>query len=260
MLRFYAISVLVASLALILAASCFASGASTAQKPTPDQALEMLKKGNERFVSGKSVHPHTDSARLKQAETENQGDHAFATVLGCSDSRVPTERIFDAGIMDIFSIRIAGNVCNVDEIGSVEYGVAHVHTPVVCILGHTQCGAVTAVTQAVQGKDVPLERNIPHLIHGIEPAVKRAMVENPGVLGSKIVPYAIEMNVWQAVEDLFMKSPVTRNLVHEGKIKVVGAIYDVGTGKVNWLPESEVASILARVEKNPDRALNPMAE
>jgi carbonic anhydrase len=247
-------------MAVLVAAPCFASGPSTAHKPTPDQAIEMLKKGNERFVAGKSVHPHTDFARLKQAATEDQGDHAYATIVACSDSRVPTERIFDAGIMDIFSIRIAGNVCNVDEIGSVEYGVAHVHTPVVCVLGHTQCGAVTAVTKAVQGKNVPLERNIPHLIDGIRPAVKKAMVANPGVRGAKIVPFAIEQNVWQAIEDLFMKSPVTRNMVKEGKVKVVAAIYHVGTGKIDWLPESQIASILGKVEKHPDRAKNPMAE
>ncbi len=260
MQRIFVGTIFVMSLLVLVAAPCFASGPSTAHKPTPDQAIEMLKKGNERFVTGKSVHPHTDTARLKQAATENQGDHAYATIIACSDSRVPTERIFDAGIMDIFSIRIAGNVCDVDEIGSIEYGVAHVHTPVVLVLGHTQCGAVTAVTKAIQGMGSPLERNIPPLVDNIEPAVKKAMVANPGVLGAKIIPHAIEYNVWQAIEDLFMKSPVTRNLVKEGKVKVVAAVYDVGTGKVNWLPESKVVSILEKVEKNPDRAKNPMAE
>ncbi len=260
MSQLFAGMLFVISLAMFVGIPCFASVTSTAQKPTPDQAIEMLKKGNERFVTGKTEHPHTDLARLKQAAAENQGDHAYATIIACSDSRVPVERIFDAGVMDIFSIRIAGNVCNVDEIGSVEYGVAHVHTPVVLVLGHTQCGAVTAVTKAIQGKGGPLERNIPHLINNIRPAVKKAIVANPGVRGAKIVPHAIVENIWQAIKDLFMESPVTRNLVKEGKIKVVAAVYDVGTGKVNWLPESKVASILEKVEKNPERAMNPMAE
>jgi len=88
-------------------------------------------------VEGKSNYPHTDAARLIQAGKENQGDHAYATVITCSDSRVPVEHIFDAGIMDIFVIRVAGNVCDVDEIGSIEYGLAHVHTPVLVVLGHT---------------------------------------------------------------------------------------------------------------------------
>ncbi|MFH1116730.1 MAG: carbonic anhydrase [Pseudomonadota bacterium] len=253
------IGLAIVATALFAGVSCFASATITAHKPTPDQAIEMLKKGNERFVTGKSVHPNTGPARLKQAATEDQGNHAYATIIACSDSRVPVERIFDAGVMDIFSIRIAGNVCNVDEIGSIEYGVAHVHTPVVLVLGHTQCGAVTAVTKALQGKEVRLERNIPHLIDGIRPAVKKAMVENPGVRGAKLVPHAIEQNIRQAVENLFMESPVTRNLVKDGKVKVVAAMYDVGTGKVNWLPESIVGSILEKVENHPQRAMNPMA-
>ena len=87
--------------------------------------------------------------RLIQAGKESQGDHAYATVITCSDSRVPVERVFDAGVMDIFVIRVAGNVCDVDEVGSIEYGLAHVHTPVLVVLGHTQCGAVTAVTKKV---------------------------------------------------------------------------------------------------------------
>lgn len=249
------------SLIFLLLASLSATAAkSTAKKPSPDQALAMLKEGNVRFAAGTSLHPHADAARLKQAGTENQGDHAYATVIACSDSRVPVEQIFDAGIMDIFVIRIAGNVCNVDEIGSIEYGIAHVHTPVVVVMGHTQCGAVTAVTEALQGAKHPLERNIPALIAGIKPAVKEAMKKHPEVTGKALIPYAIEENVWQGIDDLFMKSPVTRNLVKEGKVKVVGAMYDVSAGQVTWLPDAKVAAILAKVEKDPKRAKNPMAE
>jgi carbonic anhydrase len=230
-----------------------------AKKPSPDSAIAMLKDGNKRFVEGKSKHPHTDAARLKQAGTENQGDHAYATVITCSDSRVPVELVFDAGIMDIFVIRVAGNVCDVDECGSIEYGLAHVHTPVLVVLGHSQCGAVTAVTHAVHGTGHALERNIPPLVDNIEPAVRRAMADHPDIHGDKIVPYAIEENVWQSIEDLFMASPASRNLVKSGKVKVIGAIYDVGTGKVAWLPEAKVKEILTKVETDPKRALNPMA-
>lgn len=230
-----------------------------AKKPSPGSAIAILKDGNKRFVEGKLKHPHTDAARLKQAGTENQGDHAYATVITCSDSRVPVEMVFDAGIMDIFVIRIAGNVCDVDECGSIEYGLAHVHTPVLVVLGHSQCGAVTAVTHAVQGTGHALERNIPPLVDNIEPAVRRAMADHPDIHGDKIVPYAIEENVWQSIEDLFMASPASRNLVKSGKAKVVGAIYDVGTGRVAWLPEAKVKEILTKVETDPKRALNPMA-
>ena len=232
---------------------------AAAKKPTPDQTIALLKEGNQRFVEGKSKHPHSDAARLKQAGSENQGDHAYATVITCSDSRVPVEIIFDAGVMDIFVIRVAGNVCDVDECGSIEYGLAHVHTPVLVVLGHTQCGAVTAVTHAVHGKGHALERNIPPLVDNIEPAVRRAMAQHPDIHDDKIIPYAIEQNVWQGIEDLFMASPATRNLVKEGTAKVVGAIYDVGTGKVAWLPEAKVKEILKKVEANPKRAMEPMA-
>ncbi|MBN1931533.1 MAG: carbonic anhydrase [Desulfobacterales bacterium] len=230
-----------------------------AEKPSPDEAINMLKAGNQRFVEGKSEYPHTNAARLEQAGKENQGDHAYATVITCSDSRVPVELIFDAGIMDIFVIRVAGNVCDVDEIGSIEYGLAHVNTPVLVILGHTQCGAVTAVTHAVHGTGHALERNIPPLVDNIEPAVKRAMAAHPDIHGDEIIPYAIEENVWKGIEDLFMNSPASRNIVNDGKAKVVGAIYDVSTGKVSWLPEEKSIEILKKVEANPLRAMEAMA-
>ncbi len=229
-------------------------------KPNAEEALDLLKKGNERFVSGNSIHPNTSSERLIQAGKEDQGDYAFATVITCSDSRVPVELLFDTGVMDTFVIRVAGNVVDVDEAGSIEYGLAHVKTPVLVVLGHKQCGAVTAVTHAVQGTGHPLERNIPQLVDNIEPAVKSAMAANPSLHGEEVIPAAIEENVWQGIEDLFMISPATRNLVKSGAAVVIGAIYDVGTGKVDWLPEAKVGAILARVEANPARAMNPMAE
>lgn len=245
----------------LLAATAFqvsASG-STAHKPTPDEAIKMLQEGNVRFVANKSIHPHSDTQRLIQAGKENQGDHAYATIISCSDSRVPVERIFDAGVMDIFIIRVAGNVVDVDEAGSIEYGLAHVNTPVLVVLGHTQCGAVTAVTSEVQGHGHPLERNIPPLVDNIIPAVKRAMAAHPEVHGKDIVPYGIEENIWQGIEDLFMTSPASREMVKSGKAKVVGAMYDVSTGKVDWLPEAKVTEILNKVEGNPNRAMEAMA-
>ncbi len=241
----------------VLPAYAFAK--SAAKKPSPGEAIELLKKGNARFVAGNSIHPHTGFARLEKAGKENQGDHAFATVVTCSDSRVPVELLFDAGVMDIFVIRVAGNVMKVDEIGSTEYGLAHVNTPVLVILGHTQCGAVTAVTQAVLGHGHALERNIPPLVAPIIPAVETAMKMNPAAKGDAIVPFAIEQNVWQGIENLFMESPASRALVKNGKAKVIGAIYDVGTGKVQWLPESKTKEILKKVEADPKRAMNAMA-
>jgi carbonic anhydrase len=162
-------------------------------------------------------------------------------------------------VMDVFTIRVAGNVCDTDEIGSIEYGLAHVHTPVFVMLGHTQCGAVTAVTHALQGGGKPLERNIPLLVDNIIPAVKKAMAAHADLRDDAVIPHAIQENVWQGIEDLFMKSPATRNLFKAGTVKVVGAIYDVASGKVNWLPAERVDEILKRVEASHDKETDVFA-
>ena len=222
-------------------------------KPSPDEAIKLLQQGNKRFVTGESRHPHTDSARIIQAGREDQGDHAYATVITCSDSRVPVELIFDAGIMDIFVVRVAGNVVDVDEAGSIEYGLSHVNTPVLVVLGHTQCGAVTAVTAAMTGHGHPLECNIPPLVDNIQPAVQKTLDHYPGAPTRDIIRFAIEENVWQGIRELFMRSPSTRDLVKNGQAKVVGAIYNVGTGKVKWLPEDKTFSILRDVEQDPEK-------
>ncbi len=251
---------LIVSVAIVVFGMCgTAFGASETSKPSPESVVQMLKDGNARFATGKSLHEHTDISRLKQAGSENQGAHAYATVLTCSDSRVPVERIFDAGIMDIFVVRVAGNVVKTDEAGSIEYGLAHVNTPVLVVLGHTQCGAVKAVTDAVQGHGHELERNIPPLVAPIIPAVERAMRLHPDVSGAEVVRHAIEENVWQGIEDLFMQSPAVREMVGKGQVVVVGAIYDVGVGTIEWLPVATVGRILSAVEQNPERAINVMA-
>jgi carbonic anhydrase len=231
-----------------------------AGKPSPDQVLQMLKDGNTRYVAGKSLGDHRDPARMALAGESDQGKYAYCTVLSCSDSRVPAELIFDAGIMDIFVVRVAGNVAKTDEIGSIEYGLAHVHTPLMVVMGHTGCGAVNAVIDEVEGHGHDLERNIPPLVAPIVPAVKRAQSKHPEKKGKELAPLAIEENVWQGVSNLFMASPATRNLVKENKVKVVGAIYDMGSGKVTFLPEAKVAHILARVEESPKKATNVMYE
>lgn len=236
------------------------SGEQKKQKPSPDEALQMLKDGNERFLNEKSEHPHLDKDRMIQASMEDQGDYAYATVISCSDSTVPVEAIFDAGIMDLFVIRVAGNVCDTDEVGSIEYGLAHVRTPVVVVLGHTQCGAVTAVTRAITGHGHTMERNIPPLVDNIGPAVRKAMEKYPQAKGDEIIPLAIEENVWTSIRDLFMKSPATRDLVKAGTAKVVGAIYDVSDGRVYWLEDDTVDNILQEVEADPDRAMEAMAD
>ena len=116
------------------------------------------------------------------------------------------------------------------------------------------------MTHAVQGRGQRLERNIPPLVAPIGPAINRAIADHPEAHGDDLIPHAIEANVWQAIEDLFMRSPASRDLVNAGKAKVVGAIYDVGTGKVAWLDQAEVGRILRRVETSPDRETEAFAE
>ncbi|MCJ7553929.1 MAG: carbonic anhydrase [Ignavibacteriaceae bacterium] len=253
------ILILIVLLSLTYLQPSFA-GDDKKEKPSLDQIIQMLKEGNERFSSGKSTFPNSDAVRLQLAGKEDQGNYAYATILSCSDSRVPVEIIFDAGVMDLFVVRVAGNVADTDEIGTIEYGLAHVNTPVLVVLGHTKCGAVTAVTQVVNGEHHKLEYNIPPLVDNIIPAVKKTMEKHKDIHGYDIVPFAIEENVWQSIEDLFMHSASTRRLVASGKVMVVGAIYDISTGKINWLPIEKTNEILEMVEASPNKITQEFAE
>jgi len=219
------------SLIITLTASAFAA------PPTPsDNALTALKDGNARFIAGKPAHPHSGMDRV--AET-GAGQKPIVTILGCSDSRVALERIFDQGIGDIFVVRVAGNVSDTDEIGSAEYGTGHLNTPLMVVLGHTKCGAVTAVATGAQ-----VHGSIPGLVDNIIPAVEAAKKKHPGVTGKDLVPFAIDENVFQSMADTLTGSEEIRGLIKEGKLQVVGAVYDLDTGKVNWLGQHPEQSAL----------------
>ena len=218
--------------------------ASTESSPiTSEQALQKLVEGNTRFVEDKCTYSNVSAER--RADTAKNGQHPFASVVSCSDSRVPVELLLDQGIGDIFVIRVAGNVCNVDETGSVEYGVDHLGTPVLVVLGHTKCGAVTAVSDGAK-----LHGNIPALVHGIIPAVKTAKKSHPDAKGNALVAAAIEANVWQSIQDLLKKSPVVLKRVQDGKLKIVGAVYNLEDGHVNWLGEHPEQACLLGTKGN----------
>lgn len=204
----------------------YASGGESAV--TPDHALKNLKEGNERFVSGKSQNPRRDAKR--RAETVSGGQHPFAIILSCADSREPVELLFDQGIGDLFVVRVAGNVADVDELGTMEYGADHLGSPLIVVLGHTKCGAVTAV---VKGEHV--HGNIPQLVDNIIPAAKK--VKDKGVTGDAAIPEAIKANVMQSIEDTFMNSEILRGRVAAGKLKIVGGVYDLEKGAIEWLGE-----------------------
>lgn len=225
-------------MAILLAAANLCVASDTGPGVTPEQAIQRLQEGNSRFQAAKSVHPHIDASTLHKTAAE--GQHPFATVLTCSDSRVPVELVFDYGVGDIFVVRVAGNVCGVHEAGAIEYGVDHLKTPVLVVLGHSGCGAVTAVAT-----DAKLHGNIPALVRSIRPAVEDAKKDHPDLHGKELVPAATQCNVWHAIADLFAQSPMTRELVAEGKLKVVGAIYQLDNGKIEWLgPHPEQARLL----------------
>jgi carbonic anhydrase len=205
----------------------FAHAAGAEPAITADEAVAKLKEGNSRFVGGMRTFAHLDSQRLKEIVA---GQTPFVTLLSCSDSRVAPEHLFDAGLGDLFVIRVAGNVADIDEIGTAEYGVGHLHTPLLVVLGHSSCGAVTAVCSGAK-----LSGSIPKLVDNIIPAVETVKKEHPDLKDKELIGEAIKMNVWQSISDLFTHSEEIRELVHEGKLKVIGALYKLEDGSVEWL-------------------------
>ncbi len=206
------------------------AGISHAPAPqlNPNQVLAKLLKGNERFVDGFSVYPHHDQAT--RTKTALEGQKPIVSILSCSDSRVPLEAIFDMGVGDLFVIRVAGNIADPSEIGSLEYGAGHLGTPLIMVLGHTKCGAVTAV---VNGDKVG--GNILSLIDNIQPAVQSAKTNFKNSTPDEILYQAIKANVWKSIEDILTRSSEIRKLVKEGRVKVVGGMYDIESGKVTSL-------------------------
>jgi len=203
-----------------------------------DEAARILKEGNGRYIDGKPRHPHQD--RERRALTAGQGQHPLAAVLTCSDSRVPPEIIFDQGIGDIFVVRVAGNVAAIDEIGSIEYAVDHLAAPLVMVLGHTQCGAVTAV---VDGDKLP--PNVAALVEPIKPAVEKAREDHPDAAKDVLLNAAIKDNIWQAIADMLGASPIIRDKIKDGRVRVVAALYEIDSGQVQWLgPHPEQDKLL----------------
>jgi carbonic anhydrase len=229
----------------LLAATPTVSGPASPE-PVPsissEAALARLREGNRRFRAGASEHPNIDQARL--IATAGKGQEPFATILGCSDSRVPCELVFDQGIGDLFVVRVAGNVCNADETGSIEYAIAHLGTSLVVVLGHEKCGAVSAVVDNAE-----LEGSIPQLVAGIHPAVTEAQRMHPGLNSDALVPFAVRNNVLQSISDLLGQSPTTRELVRGGRVAVVGAVYDLETGEVTWLGPHPRQSLLVKGDR-----------
>ena len=188
---------------------------------TPDQALQMLVTGNRRYVSGQAVHPNQSAERRLELIS---GQAPFAAVLTCADSRVPPEVFCDQGLGDLFVVRNAGNVVDDVVLGSLEYAVEHLGAPLVAVIGHTWCGAVTA---AVQGGHAP--GHIGSVIERLKPAVDDACAA-----AGNAVLNAVSANVRQAVAALQGCEPILGEAVRLGRLKVLGGVYILDTGELEF--------------------------
>ncbi|MGZ8159296.1 MAG: carbonic anhydrase [Methylobacter sp.] len=207
-----------------------ADSVSIEMEPYPRDAIEALarlKRGNQRFMDDKPRHVHEKSSwRSLLVDAQKP----FATVVGCSDSRVPPELIFDVGFGDLFTIRLAGNIIAEDVIGSLQYAVAHLHTPLVVILGHEGCGAVGATVE--ERLDKPKEpKHIESLINSIKPGLTKLNLKQDR---ESLQRAAVEANVRWSMQQLFAL-PEAKKALQEGYVTLMGAVYELNTGRVRFL-------------------------
>jgi carbonic anhydrase len=196
---------------------------------TPAGALTLLRSGNERFVANRQAQRDL----LEQVQATSTGQYPFATILSCIDSRVSAELVFDQGVGDIFSVRVAGNIVNDDLLGSMEFACKLAGTKLILVLGHTSCGAVKgACDDARMG-------NLTTLLSKIKPAVQAVITpENPEERTSQnlsFVDQVAETNVRLTIENVRKLSPVLRMMEEDGEILISGAMYDIASGKVRFL-------------------------
>jgi len=203
--------------------------AESQSKLSPKEAIQLLKEGNKRFVSRKM----RERDLMAQVEETSKGQFPFACIVGCIDSRVPATTVFDQGIGSLFIATVAGNIINEDILGSLEFGCAAAGSKAIVVLGHTSCGAVKGACDSVE------LGNLTSLLSKINASVKETVEPNdPTMRNSSNLLFVNEVaknNVLRSVENIRVKSNVLRRLEEEGKITIVGAMYDVGTGKVSFL-------------------------
>src|SRR2546421_12320585 len=213
----------------LLSANQFAQAADPAhpeqQAVAPAEAISKLKEGNGRYTSGNLQHPgQTAERRAELAKTQ----HPFATILSCSDSRVPPEIVFDQGLGDLFIVRVAGNVINDEGLGSVEYSVDHLGSRLILVLGHQNCGAVKAARETIAAKgNAP--GHIESLVTAIKPAVEATAKED--------LETTVKANVKNVVQALRSSTPILKAKVDSGEIQVIGGYYSLDTGAVTFLDE-----------------------
>ena len=199
---------------------------------TAQEALERLKVGNARFVKGEvSQQNHlTHQERALLAGEQNP----FAIVLGCSDSRVPAEMVFDQGLGDLFVIRVAGNVVAPSQVGSVEFAAERYDCAVVVVLGHSHCGAIQATIDTLMHPEQPASSNLMSIVNRVRPSVEMLMQTELKNDLKKLSTHAIRSNVFSSVNQLRHGSAVLESLIEKGKLIVVGAEYSLESGEVTF--------------------------
>jgi carbonic anhydrase len=221
----------------IALATLFALGmniAASGAAPTPAESVARLKAGNARFVANPSEALPVDA---NQRAALAKGQTPFATVVSCADSRVPPEIIFRAGLGELFVIRAAGHVADHSVLASVEYAAEHLHVPLVVVMGHEMCGAVRAALETPAGTS--LGPNLDYLVKAIRPAVARTAAQPSDVR----LRAAILENVEETINDLLTKSAILRHLSASGEVKLVGAYYELASGRVHF---SEIVHVPAK--------------
>lgn len=199
---------------------------------TPSKALELLKEGNQRFVSNLKINRNL----LQQANETSDGQHPFAVILSCIDSRTSAELIFDQGLGDIFSVRIAGNIINEDILGSMEFGCKVAGSKIIVVLGHTKCGAVKGACDHVE------MGNLTALLTKIRPAVddETQTKENRNSGNPDFVENVSVINVKRTVKSIMERSPILKEMIEKGEIGIVGGTHDITTGEVDFLADTMI--------------------
>ena len=193
---------------------------------TPAQAIEILKKGNERFMNNLKANRNL----LQQVNETSDGQHPFAVILSCIDSRTSAELIFDQGLGDIFSVRIAGNVLNEDILGSMEFACKVAGSKAVVVLGHTKCGAVKGACDDVK------MGNLTTLLEKLKPAIdaEKTVSSNRNASNSEFVEKVADLNVHLTMKEIRNRSQVLKEMADNNEIAIIGGMYDVETGKVDF--------------------------
>lgn len=198
---------------------------------TPIEAIEILKTGNERFVNNLKINRNL----LQQVNETSDGQHPFAVILSCIDSRTSAELIFDQGLGDIFSVRIAGNIQNVDILGSLEFSCKVAGAKAIVVLGHTKCGAVKGACDDVK------MGNLTALLEKLKPVVaaENTITSNRTASNSEFVDKVASLNIMYTVRQIKKNSIILNEMIQQGEISIVGGMYDVETGKVSFC-ENEI--------------------